>query len=178
MVEKHVRRTHIAALGHFNQRHNEPPSCLNSGDLLPGDHARRRERNFRRSGRAKPVWNLKLAPNLKHRDNVSDWEPFHSSTAVISAYVVPTAVDIAYGLHFVSDLVVDGLNPGPCSFFKGAAGPDLKDPCIFRKVDSWQDVGQGKPIREFNKNIVRCFATDTSATQGRRLGLRQSGQAW
>ena len=49
---------------------------------------------------------------------------FHSSTAIISAYVVPTAADIAYGLRFVSDLVVDGLNPGPCSFYKGAAGPD------------------------------------------------------
>jgi hypothetical protein len=36
---------------------------------------------------------------------------FHSSTAIISAYVVPTAADIAYGLRFVSDLVVDGLNP-------------------------------------------------------------------
>jgi hypothetical protein len=39
-----------------------PPS-LNSGDLLAGDHALRRKRNFVRSGRAKPVWNLKLAAN-------------------------------------------------------------------------------------------------------------------
>jgi hypothetical protein len=88
---------------------------------------------------------------------------FHSSTAIISAYVIPTAADIAYGLHFVSDLMVDGLNPGPCSFFKGAAGPDVKEPCIFRKMFSLHDVGVQQPIREFNKNITRCFATDTSS---------------
>lgn len=88
---------------------------------------------------------------------------FHSSTAIISAYVIPTAADIAYGLHFVPDLMVDGLNPGPCSFFKGAAGPDVKDPCIFRKMFSLHDVGVQQPVREFNKNITRCFATDTSS---------------
>jgi hypothetical protein len=88
---------------------------------------------------------------------------FHSSTAIISAYVIPTAADIAYGLHFVSDLVVDGPKPGSCSFFKGAAGPDVKDVCVFRKMFSLHDVGEQRPIREFNKNITRCFATDTSS---------------
>jgi hypothetical protein len=42
---------------------------------------------------------------------------FHSSTAIVSAYVVPTAADIANGLRFVADLVVDGLNPGSCNFY-------------------------------------------------------------
>lgn len=96
---------------------------------------------------------------------------FHSSTAIISAYVIPTAADIAYGLHFVSDLVVDGINPGPCSFFKGAAGPDVKDPCIFRKMFSLHDVGIQQPIREFNRNITRCFASDTSSDGCRRVSF-------
>jgi hypothetical protein len=96
---------------------------------------------------------------------------FHSSTAVISAYVVPTATDIAYGLRFVSDLAVDGLNPGACSFFKGAAGPDVKNVCVFRKMFSLYDVGPEQPIREFNKNITRCFATDTSSDGCRRVSF-------
>jgi hypothetical protein len=88
---------------------------------------------------------------------------YHSSTAVISAYVVPTAADIAYGLHFVSDLVVDGLNPGPCTLFKGAAGPDVTDPCLFRRMLSLSDTGTSQQIREFNRNMTRCFASDTTA---------------
>jgi hypothetical protein len=96
---------------------------------------------------------------------------FHSSTAIVSAYVVPTAADIAYGLHFVSDLVADGLNPGPCSFFKGSAGPDVSNACLFRRIYSLQDVGEQQPIREFNKNITRCFATDTTADGCRRVSF-------
>jgi hypothetical protein len=96
---------------------------------------------------------------------------FHSSTAIISAYVVPTAADIAYGLHFVSDLVVDGLNPGPCSFLKGSAGPDVKAPCVFRKMFSLNDVDTQQPILEFNKNMTRCFGTDTSFDGCRRVSF-------
>jgi len=88
---------------------------------------------------------------------------FHSSIAIISAYVVPTAADMAYGMRFVSDLVVDGLNPGACSFFKGAAGPDVTNVCVFRKMYSMADVG-APSIREFNKNITRCLTNDTSTT--------------
>jgi hypothetical protein len=86
---------------------------------------------------------------------------FHSSSAIISAYVVPTAADIAYGLRFVSDLVVDGLNPGPCSFFDGASSPDVTHACVFRKMFSLHDVGR-PTIGEFNKNINYCFSIDTS----------------
>ena len=88
---------------------------------------------------------------------------FHSSTAVLSAYVVPTAADIAYGLRFVSDLVVDGLNPGPCSFYKGAAGPDVTNACLFRKALSLHDLNS-QPVGNFNKEMIRCLANDTSPT--------------
>jgi hypothetical protein len=86
---------------------------------------------------------------------------FHSSSAIISAYVVPTAADIAYGLRFVSDLVVDGPNSGQCSYYKGASGPQVPNPCIFRKMLSLQDLG-GRTVREFNRNIIRCFAEGTT----------------
>jgi hypothetical protein len=87
---------------------------------------------------------------------------FHSSTAIISAYVIPTAADIAYGLRFVSDLVVDAPQSGPCAFYKGAAGPDINNVCVFRYPSyAWHDLPT-QPIREFNRNITRCFATDTS----------------
>jgi hypothetical protein len=87
---------------------------------------------------------------------------FHSSTAIISAYVVPTASDIAYGLRFVSDLVVDGLNSGKCSFYPDSAGPDVTHACLFRKMFSLRDVGYQRPIAEFNERIAKCFAMDTS----------------
>lgn len=86
---------------------------------------------------------------------------FHSSTAILSAYVVPTAADIAYGLRFVPDLVVDGLNPGPCSLYPGAAGPDVPQACLFRKALSVRDFNR-QPIQGFNRRIIRCFATNTS----------------
>ena len=86
---------------------------------------------------------------------------YHSSTAIMSAYVVPTAADIAYGLRFANDLVVDALNPGPCSFFKGAAGPNVPNSCIFKKALSLRDFSD-QPVNNFNKEIIRCFAKDPS----------------
>jgi hypothetical protein len=82
---------------------------------------------------------------------------FHSSTAVLSAMVVPTATDIAYGLRFVWDLVVDG-EPGACSFVKGSSGADAPKPCLFRRALLLGDLNK-EPIRTFNKAMVRCLAT-------------------
>ena len=86
---------------------------------------------------------------------------YHSSTAILSAYVVPTAADIASGLRFVTDLVVDGINPGSCSFYKGAAGPLVPNVCVFRKALSLHDFGN-QPLSSFNKAMVRCLANDTA----------------
>jgi hypothetical protein len=89
---------------------------------------------------------------------------FHASTAVMSAYVVPTAADIAYGLRFLPDLVVDSLNPGPCSLLAGLSGPDVKAACLFRKAVSLQDL-ERKPIGNFNKRILRCLAISTALNE-------------
>ena len=48
---------------------------------------------------------------------------YHTGTAVLSAMVVPTAADIAYGIRFLHDRVVDGV-PGQCSFLAGSARRD------------------------------------------------------
>jgi hypothetical protein len=87
---------------------------------------------------------------------------YHSSTAILSAYVIPTAADIAYGLRFVPDLVVDSLNPGPCSFYKGVAGPSIPYACLFRTALSVHDLSN-RPVRDFNQQMTRCLALDTSA---------------
>jgi hypothetical protein len=86
---------------------------------------------------------------------------FHTSSAVISAYVVPTAADIAYGLRFVSDLVVDGLSSNSCSFFKGADGPNGAPPCIFNRMLSTRDIG-AVSLNQFNRNLIQCFAINSS----------------
>ncbi len=44
---------------------------------------------------------------------------YHTSTAVLSAIVVPTATDIAYGLTFVMDRMVDASHIGDC-YWPGA----------------------------------------------------------
>jgi hypothetical protein len=93
---------------------------------------------------------------------ISPAREYHVSSAVLSAYVVPTAADLAYGLRYVSDLVVDGLNPGPCSFYKGAAGPEVTNVCLFRKPVSTRDLDK-KPLNDFNHRIVQCFEADTSS---------------
>lgn len=83
---------------------------------------------------------------------------YHSSTAVMSAMVVPTAADIAYGLRFVFDQVVDG-DPGSCSFVKGSAGPSVPKQCRFRRAVSMVDLNK-LPISDFHKAMIRCFAAD------------------
>jgi hypothetical protein len=44
----------------------------------------------------------------------------------------------------------------------------VKNVCVFRKMFSLRDVGEQQPIREFNNNITRCFATDTLSDGCRR----------
>jgi hypothetical protein len=87
---------------------------------------------------------------------------YHSSIAVMSAMVVPTAADIAYGLRFVFDQVVDG-DAGSCSFVKGSAGPSGTKPCRFRRAVSMVDLNR-LPIEGFHEAMIHCFATDMKST--------------
>jgi hypothetical protein len=89
---------------------------------------------------------------------ISGAKEYHSSTAVMSAMVVPTAADIAYGLRFLFDQVVDG-GPGSCSYVKGSAGPGVPKPCQFRRAVSMRDLNQ-LPVLNYHKAMIRCLATD------------------
>jgi hypothetical protein len=91
---------------------------------------------------------------------------FHSSTAILSAVVVPTSADIAFGLRFVFDLVVDG-EPGDCSYIKGADG---KKACLFRKALSLKDLNR-EPVTAFNKKMVGCLAMATSKSECEKLSF-------
>jgi hypothetical protein len=91
---------------------------------------------------------------------------FHSSTAILSAVVVPTSADIAFGLRFVFDLVVDG-EPGECSYLKGS---DAKKACLFRKALSMKDLNR-EPIMGFNKKMVGCLAMATSKSECEKLSF-------
>jgi hypothetical protein len=86
---------------------------------------------------------------------------YHASSAVISATVLPTAADIAYGLRFTFDRVLDG-DPGSCSIIGGSAGLQVTKPCRFRRAVALNDFGDA-PIREFHKAMINCLATDMKA---------------
>lgn len=88
---------------------------------------------------------------------------FHSSAAIMSAFVVPTAADLAYGLRFQHDLLLDAANTGPCSYLKGVSGPAVKNACVYRYIYSPRDLGVSiPPLREYNREMIQCFEEDTS----------------
>ena len=99
---------------------------------------------------------------------------YHSSTAVMSAMVVPTAADIAYGLRFAFDQVVDG-DAGSCSFVKGSAGPEVAKACRFRRAISMFDLS--KPIVDFHKAMIHCFATDMKSVYSSIANLASADTA-
>jgi hypothetical protein len=88
---------------------------------------------------------------------------YHSSMAVMSAMVVPTAADIAYGLRFTMDQVLDGADGGvtSCSYLtspiSGSAGPGVTAPCKFKRAVSIRDLRA--PVNRFHRAMIRCFAT-------------------
>jgi hypothetical protein len=83
---------------------------------------------------------------------------YHSSTAVLSAIVVPTAVDLAYGLTFVFDRIVDPEHAGNCYSPGDSSDNRPRYPCKLRRTVSLSDFGN-VPIRNFNKAMVTCLAT-------------------
>jgi hypothetical protein len=77
---------------------------------------------------------------------------YHRSTAIVSAVIVPTAFDLAYGIDFTGDRV--------CEQVPDAAYPDApKYEC--HKAMSLNDLHR-LPIRNFHKKLVECFAASSS----------------
>jgi hypothetical protein len=81
---------------------------------------------------------------------------YHQSTALLSAMVVPTAADIAYGLQFEFDQTADGAKE-TCSLLKSAKDDDR---CRLRSLISLGDFGERDSVELYNHTIVHCFATD------------------
>jgi hypothetical protein len=80
---------------------------------------------------------------------------YHSSTAIMSAVVVPTAADLANGLVFKDDLVA-AVNVGPSSDCPLDATRVLN--CTIRRAISMSDLGVFS-IRNYNKAMVSCFGS-------------------
>jgi hypothetical protein len=85
---------------------------------------------------------------------------FHSSTAILTANVVPTAADLAFGLRYESDLVVDGANPGDCALAGDATTPAVKQACVYRRMYSLRDIDPS--LEWFNRAMVDCLRRDTT----------------
>ena len=77
---------------------------------------------------------------------------YHTSSAVVSAVIVPTATDIAYSIRFVNDRVVFGKQDSACAWQLNAGSPT----CTVRRATSLADFG-GAPIREFHRMKLQCI---------------------
>jgi len=89
---------------------------------------------------------------------VSGGKEFHRSTAVMSAVVVPTAADLANGLKFTHDSVLESMKaasqnvPKWCTDSRGN-----QVTCRVRSTYSWDSI-TGPLIWESHHQMVRCFA--------------------
>jgi hypothetical protein len=84
---------------------------------------------------------------------------YHSSSAIVSAVVVPTATDLAFGIRFVNDFIVD--SSGKDCEWTANRGADAYEQhyCTARSAQSLLDLAR-QPIREFNRRKIQCLATE------------------
>ena len=96
---------------------------------------------------------------------------YHNSTAILSAIVVPTAADLAYGLTFQSDRVVDpsGACQWPTTLEQKIEQP-AKPFCHLRRALSLSDIDK-QPIRNFHKAVIHCLSTDMMAPNSSLEGI-------
>lgn len=82
---------------------------------------------------------------------------YHSSTAMISAMVVPTASDIAYGLRFQMDRIIEsGDQSGASTACYIAPLASSNPPCRLRRALSLHDF-TGAQIRNYHRARIKCF---------------------
>jgi hypothetical protein len=82
---------------------------------------------------------------------------YHSSTALISALILPTATDLVAGIRFRTDEIVDPSSPNGC-IWPGESGAKDAEPCRLRRAVSLKDLNK-EPIIEYHHAMVRCLAT-------------------
>jgi hypothetical protein len=86
---------------------------------------------------------------------------YHRSTAIVSAVIVPTAFDLAYGIDFTGDRV--------CEKIPSAVYPDAPQYECHHAL-SMGDLHQ-LPIRNYHKKIVECFASASRCGSGGAEGI-------
>ena len=82
---------------------------------------------------------------------------YHTSTAVMSAIVVPTASDLAWGLAFIQDRILDA-NCDRCIGNDRTPNSELEIRRV-RPAISLKDLGD-RPVRAFHRRKFLCFATN------------------
>lgn len=95
---------------------------------------------------------------------------YHSSTALISAIVVPTAADLASVAVFRPDAMVDPADNGSCIWpgTTNAASQGSRKFCSITRAISLADLHQ--PVVEFHRAMVHCMATNWAAASVNSLG--------
>jgi hypothetical protein len=87
---------------------------------------------------------------------------FHSSMAVLSTMIVPTAADIVLGLSFTVDQLVDSNGADSCNWPTGATKP-APPSCGLREATAFSDL-KATAIRHYNSEMLSCFAGSGSCT--------------
>jgi hypothetical protein len=102
---------------------------------------------------------------------------FHTSSAIVSAVIVPTATDIAYSLRFTGDSVVSGDQNGATCEWPHPLKKEKPKPCKVRRPLSYYDLGE--PVREFHRMKLHCLATmgDLPVSVGADMSPGQDGRA-
>jgi hypothetical protein len=99
---------------------------------------------------------------------------FHSNIAVMSAVIIPTATDLASGIRFVADRIVE---PPPLSQKLGCywppysnhpPSPDYPHLCKLRPAVAISDLAD-QPIREYHRKMIYCLSTGMVAAESNLL---------
>jgi hypothetical protein len=99
---------------------------------------------------------------------------YHRSTAIVSAVIVPTAADLAYGIDFTADRVCEEVTEDYGVDFSS----DNQHPrhYICHRASSPGDFN-GLPLRNYHKAVVQCFATRKQTAHTGSLTLNQKLQS-
>ncbi|MGA2851228.1 MAG: hypothetical protein ABSE46_19675 [Terracidiphilus sp.] len=99
---------------------------------------------------------------------------YHSNIAVMSAVIIPTATDLASGIRFVSDRLVE---PPPLGQKLGCYWPPYSTHqpspayphlCKLRPAVALSDLAD-QPIREFHRKMIYCLSTGMVASESNLL---------
>jgi hypothetical protein len=88
---------------------------------------------------------------------------YHRSTAIVSAVIVPTAADLAYGIDFTDDRVCH-LADSVSDQSPPSTAPNTSYGYTCAAAASPSDFAP-QPLRNFHKAMVQCLATQQQASQ-------------